>query len=85
MTDQPVAGYFRVSMARDDMKAPEIYEEEITRYCSYKGLTLAKLYSDIDQGRPRSFSLRCAANSGGKPDPSWQRTRPRLSNVEAWP
>jgi hypothetical protein len=44
-----VAGYFRVSVARDDMKAPEIYSEEIKRYCLYRQLTLAKIFSDIDK------------------------------------
>ncbi|MGH2757290.1 MAG: hypothetical protein ACRDI3_05825 [Actinomycetota bacterium] len=43
-----VAGYYRVSQARDDMHAPELYEQEITRYCSYKALDLAKIYSDIE-------------------------------------
>lgn len=43
-----VAGYFRVSKARDDMHAPEIYTHEIERYCHYRGMKLAKIYSDID-------------------------------------
>jgi DNA invertase Pin-like site-specific DNA recombinase len=43
-----VAGYFRVSQARDGMHAPEIYRDEITRYCSYRNLTLAEVFSDID-------------------------------------
>lgn len=29
---KPVAGYYRVSLARDNMKAPELYEDEIKRY-----------------------------------------------------
>lgn len=45
---KPVAGYYRVSVARDDMKAPELYEEEITRYCAYRGVTLGAMYKDID-------------------------------------
>ncbi len=40
----PVAGYHRISKARDDMRAPELYAEQITSYCSYRKLTLA----DID-------------------------------------
>lgn len=48
MKPKPVAGYYRVSVARDDMKAPELYEEEITRYCAYKGVTLGAMYKDID-------------------------------------
>ena len=44
----PVAGYYRVSRARDEMRAPELYAEQITSYCSYRKLTLAKIYSDID-------------------------------------
>jgi DNA invertase Pin-like site-specific DNA recombinase len=54
-----VAGYLRVSQAREGMKAPELYEDEITRYCSFKGLNLGEIISDIDfsgyndsEGRP---------------------------------
>ncbi len=57
---RPVAGYYRVSLARDNMKAPELYEDEIERYCSYKNLNLARIYSDVD------FS----AFRGAKPRPS---------------
>jgi DNA invertase Pin-like site-specific DNA recombinase len=50
---KPVAGYFRVSQARDDMSAPTVYREEIERYCRYKNLTLDRVFSDIDySGRP---------------------------------
>ncbi len=45
----PVAGYFRVSQARDDMRAPELYRDEIDRYCAYNGLKLAEVFSDIDR------------------------------------
>ncbi len=45
---EPVAGYFRVSQARDDMSAPEIYQEQIQRYCHYKDLKLKEIFSDID-------------------------------------
>lgn len=45
---EQVAGYFRVSRARDDMKAPELYLEEIERYCRYKRVKLGKIFSDID-------------------------------------
>jgi site-specific DNA recombinase len=49
MGDQrAVAGYFRVSVARDDMKAPELYGGEIARYCSYRNLDLREIFSDID-------------------------------------
>ena len=56
---KPVAGYYRVSVARDGMKAPELYEEEIQRYCAYKDLTLGAMYTDIDASgyrgsRPRA-------------------------------
>lgn len=44
----PVAGYFRVSQARDGMHAPDLYEGEIARYCSFKGLQLKEVFSDID-------------------------------------
>lgn len=43
-----VAGYYRVSLARDDMRAPELYQGEIERYCSYKDLPLDHVFSDID-------------------------------------
>lgn len=57
--DKPVAGYFRISKARDEMSAPEIYRGQIEDYCRYKRLKLGKLYSDID------FSGR----RGSKPRP----------------
>ncbi len=43
-----VAAYYRVSTARDDMAAPEIYEHEVTRHCTYKRLELARIYSDVN-------------------------------------
>lgn len=43
-----VAGYFRVSLARDDMHAPQIYQGEIERYCNYKNWALKETFSDID-------------------------------------
>jgi DNA invertase Pin-like site-specific DNA recombinase len=56
-----VAGYFRVSRARDGMHAPDIYREQIQRYCTYRSLNLSETYSDIDfsgyrnsEKRPRS-------------------------------
>lgn len=42
------AGYFRVSKARDGMQSPEIYRDQIERYCAYKGLVLGDIYADID-------------------------------------
>lgn len=63
MTSSVVAGYFRVSVARDGMKAPELYVDEISRFCSYQGLTLGQIYSDID------FS----AFRGAKPRPSLEQ------------
>jgi hypothetical protein len=48
MGDQKVAGYFRVSQARDDMKAPQMYTDEIERYCRYRDLALGEIFSDID-------------------------------------
>lgn len=60
---QVVAGYFRVSLARDNMHAPELYEDEITRYCNYKKLELTKIYSDIDY----------SAFRGAKPRPSLEQ------------
>ena len=33
---KPVAGYFRLSQARDEMSAPRLYREEIERYCRYR-------------------------------------------------
>jgi DNA invertase Pin-like site-specific DNA recombinase len=48
MAPKRVAGYFRVSKARDDMAAVDVYRQEIERYCSYKGLELADVFSDID-------------------------------------
>jgi hypothetical protein len=46
---QVIAGYFRVSQARDGMKAPEMYKDEIERYCIYKGLHLARIFEALVQ------------------------------------
>jgi hypothetical protein len=42
---KPVAGYFRISQARDEMHAPEIYADQIERYCDYRGLRLSRVFS----------------------------------------
>lgn len=48
MDSRTVAGYLRVSKARDGMLSPEIYQEQIEKYCTYKGLKLGEIYSDLD-------------------------------------
>jgi DNA invertase Pin-like site-specific DNA recombinase len=62
VTEQNVAGYLRVSQARDDMKAPEIYRSEIERYCRYRNLTLGEIFSDIDFSGYNSSEKRSALN-----------------------
>jgi DNA invertase Pin-like site-specific DNA recombinase len=57
-----VAGYFRVSVARDDMKAPELYSDEITRYCGYRNLALKEIFSDIDYSGYNNSERRPALN-----------------------
>ena len=59
-SELPVAGYFRVSQARDDMRAPELYRDEIDRYCAYKRLKLAGVFSDIDRSGFRGAKVRPA-------------------------
>jgi hypothetical protein len=61
--ENPVAGYFLVSQARDDMRAPEIYRDEIKRYCAYKHLRLAEVFSDIDRSGYRGAKPRPALAS----------------------
>jgi DNA invertase Pin-like site-specific DNA recombinase len=63
----PAAGYFRVSVARDDMKAPELYRDEIERYCTYKRLSLGEVFSDIDRSGFR----------GAKPRPGLEELKRR--------
>jgi site-specific DNA recombinase len=48
VSDQHVAGYFRISIARYDMKAAELYAQEIERYCVHRNLNLVEIFSDID-------------------------------------
>ena len=55
-----VAGYFRVSEARDEMRSPELYQGEIERYCSYKNLALDHVFSDIDYSGYRNSEQRPA-------------------------
>jgi DNA invertase Pin-like site-specific DNA recombinase len=56
----PVAGYFRISRARDGMHAPDIYCEQIKRYCDYRTLDLSEIYSDIDSSGYRNSEKRPA-------------------------
>lgn len=65
MTDpdpRRAAGYYRVSRARDDMTAPELYRGEIERYCSYRDLDLVKVYEDIDASGFRGAPPRPGLN-----------------------
>lgn len=73
MEELPVAGYFRVSHARDGMKAPELYQREIERYCRYRGLLIGELFSDID------FS----AFRGARPRPSLELLKRRRREFSA--
>jgi DNA invertase Pin-like site-specific DNA recombinase len=57
-TLKPVAGYFRVSEARDGMSAPDLYRSEIERYCGYKQLQLAHVFSDVDDSGWRGARSR---------------------------
>ena len=54
----PVAGYFRVSKARDDMKAPELYQADIDRFCCFRELELKETFSDIDYSAFRGARSR---------------------------
>jgi DNA invertase Pin-like site-specific DNA recombinase len=56
----PVAGYWRVSVARDDMRSPEMYADEIERYCHYKHLALGEVFSDLDHSGFRGAKPRPA-------------------------
>jgi site-specific DNA recombinase len=57
-TTKPVAGYFRVSKARDEMSAPDIYRGQIEDYCTYKGFQLAEVFSDIDLSARKGSRIR---------------------------
>lgn len=59
----PVAGYYRVSVSREGMIAPEIYESEIARYCEFKGLALAENFSDIDRSGWKGSRSRPGLNA----------------------
>jgi DNA invertase Pin-like site-specific DNA recombinase len=69
----PVAGYFRVSHARDGMKAPELYQHDIERYCRYRGFVIGEVFSDID------FS----AFRGARPRPSLELLKQRRREFSA--
>jgi DNA invertase Pin-like site-specific DNA recombinase len=55
-----VAGYFRVSQARDGMQSPALYQREIERYCEFKEHELAEVFSDIDYSVWRESKQRPA-------------------------
>lgn len=69
----PVAGYFRVSQARDDMKAPDLYRDDIDRYCSYRNLTVGHVFEDIDYSGYR----------GAKPRPALEELKLRRYEFSA--
>lgn len=58
--DRPVAGYFRISQARDEMIAPDLYEKKIRDYCKYKNLRLHEpIFQDVGvSGRAEARHLR---------------------------
>jgi DNA invertase Pin-like site-specific DNA recombinase len=60
MDARPVAGYFRVSQARDEMKAPELYRRDIETFCTYRKLALTEVFSDIDYSAFRGAPARPA-------------------------
>ena len=64
---KPVAGYFRVSKARDDMQAPDIYKEQIEAYCRYRGLALSHIFSDIDFSGRRNAPERPGFAGANRP------------------
>jgi len=57
-----VAGYFRASVARDDMKAPELYCGEIEGYCGYRRLIVEEIFSDIDYSGYKNSERRPGLN-----------------------
>lgn len=62
MSQLPVAGYYRVSQARDGMHAPELYEDEVRRYCSFRKLRLGETFADIDRSGYNNSEKRPALN-----------------------
>lgn len=72
-TALPVAGYYRVSQARDGMRAPEMYADEIERYCTYRKLHLTETFSDIDFSGYR----------GSKPRPALEDLKTRRFEFSA--
>ncbi len=60
MNTKAVAGYYRISVARDEMKAPELYETDIRNYCGYRGLELGEIFCDIDYSGYRNSERRPA-------------------------
>ena len=62
-----------VALSPSTPHGPEIYEDEIRRFCGYKKLSLARLYSDIDY----------SAFRGAKPRPSLEQLVADRSNYSA--
>jgi DNA invertase Pin-like site-specific DNA recombinase len=63
----PAAAYYRVSKARDEMGAPQLYEDQIRRYCTYREFTLAEIFADLDFSGFR----------GAKPRPALEELKDR--------
>ena len=73
MYDKPVAGYYRVSVYRDGGIGPDLYEADIHRYCTYKNLDLAEIFSDLDMSGFR----------GSKPRPALEALKDRRHEFSA--
>ena len=57
---QKVAAYYRVSKARDEMAAPQLYEDQIRRHCSYRAFNLGEIFVDLDYSGFRGSRTRPA-------------------------
>ena len=64
-------GYIRVSMARDEMHAPEMYTQQVRDYAKRTKLKVGRVFADIDMSgrrgsrtRPEFEALLAAADAG---------------------
>jgi len=71
MRGNRAAGYYRVSTARDGMKAPEIYQGQIKEYASFLKNEVVEVFEDIDYSgrkgakeRPGFTKMMAAAERG---------------------
>jgi hypothetical protein len=63
-----VAGYLRVSQAREGMAAQDIYRKDIGAYCGFRGLVLSEIFLNINYSGRRGADHGPVSRSSSRED-----------------